>query len=280
MTAYEQQYLELCRSILDYGEWIYNARTGKRCLTLPEYTMHLAPMEAPLLTVKQSFAISAAAEILGYLRRYDNAQQFADIGTKTWFQNANETQAWLDNPNRKGENDLGKVYGAALEQWEIDELFVNLERHYDDRGLILNFWRPDKFKEAALRPCMYEHIFSIVEGDGVILNSVQRSCDVPLGLNFNSIQVWFLLNLVGKVTGLQPRYANHKIINAHIYEDQMEGVQEMMSRKPNLTTGQLIIPDTLTISDVLYSDKHARDFISVVGYEGKHQGKIHFPMSS
>ena len=41
---------------------------------------------------------------------------------------------------------------------------------------------------GCLRPCMHTHTFSLV-GDTLYLTSSQRSCDVPLGQNFNQIQV-------------------------------------------------------------------------------------------
>ncbi|MFT5760306.1 MAG: thymidylate synthase, partial [Alteromonadaceae bacterium] len=41
-----------------------------------------------------------------------NAADFRALGTKTWDANANENQAWLDNPNRKGPDDMGLIYGA------------------------------------------------------------------------------------------------------------------------------------------------------------------------
>ena len=38
---------------------------------------------------------------------------------------------------------------------------------------------------------MHTHTFSLL-GDTLYLTSYQRSCDVPLGLNFNQVQVFFL----------------------------------------------------------------------------------------
>ena len=34
------------------------------------------------------------------------------IGCNTWNANANENGAWLANPHRKGEDDMGRVYGV------------------------------------------------------------------------------------------------------------------------------------------------------------------------
>ena len=66
---------------------------------------------------RKSFYKAAIAELLGYLRGYDSAAQFRAIGCNTWNANANENGAWLGNPARKGEDDMGRVYGVQGRQW-------------------------------------------------------------------------------------------------------------------------------------------------------------------
>jgi len=109
-----KQYLELCKRIIEEGEWVENARTGKRCLTLvnAELTYNVADNEFPLVTTRKSYWKSAIAELLGYIRGYSNAADFRALGTRTWDANANQNEAWLNNPYRKGEDDMGRVYGA------------------------------------------------------------------------------------------------------------------------------------------------------------------------
>jgi thymidylate synthase len=47
---------------------------------------------------------------LVYIRGYQSAAQFRALGCNTWNANANKNQAWLDNPHRKGEDDMGLCY--------------------------------------------------------------------------------------------------------------------------------------------------------------------------
>lgn len=279
MKGYEQQYLEALQKILDEGEWIKNERTGEECLTLINLDFEYGE-ECPLLTTKQSYPVSAVAEMIGYLRGYTNAQDFADIGTKTWFDNANKTQSWLDNPIRLGENDMGKCYGAVAKDFGgvdlIESVFKDLSNHIDNRGEIITFWKPDDFDKACLRPCMYSHHFSIV-GDKLYLTSTQRSADMALGQPYNAIQCWFLLNLAAKVTGLKVGKCYHKVVNAHIYKSHLEGVYEQLSRKPLKSSHKVVIQDWVkTFEDVTHQDLHARAYISVDSYE--HLGKIEFEM--
>ena len=100
-----KQYLELSRRIIEEGVWVENERTGKRCLTVinADLTYNVDKNEFPLVTTRKSFWKAAIAELLGYLRGYDNAADFRAIGCNTWNANANDNQDWLKNPHRKGE---------------------------------------------------------------------------------------------------------------------------------------------------------------------------------
>lgn len=113
-------YLELCQRIIDKGQWVENERTGVRCLTVinADLEYDVGNNQFPLITTRKSFYKAAIAELLGYLRGYDNAAQFREIGCNTWNANANENQAWLNNPHRKGEDDMGRVYGVQGRSWQ------------------------------------------------------------------------------------------------------------------------------------------------------------------
>jgi thymidylate synthase len=59
---------------------------------------------------------------------------------------------------------------------------------------------------------------------------VQRSGDMPLGVPFNMTQYAVLVHLIAQVTDLAPGLFTHVINNAHIYENQVEGMREQLSR--------------------------------------------------
>ena len=256
-----KQYLDLCRRIIEEGHWIENQRTGKRCLTVinADLTYNVADNELPLVTTRKSYWKSAIAELIGYLRGYSSAAQFRKLGTKTWDANSNDNQAWLNNPYRKGDDDMGRVYGVQGRSWQkpdggyVDQLkkiVDNLSAGIDDRGEILSFYNPGEFHMGCLRPCMHTHTFSLL-GDTLYLTSYQRSCDVPLGQNFNQVQVFTLLKLMAQITGNKPGLAYHKIVNAHIYEDQLELMRDVQLKREPYPSPQLHInPDIKTLEDV------------------------------
>lgn len=279
-------YLALCQRIIDEGHWVENERTGKRCLTVinADLEYNVAENEFPLVTTRKSYYKAAIAEFLGYIRGYDNAADFRRLGAKTWDANANQNAAWLANRHRKGEDDMGRVYGVQGRSWakasgghvdQLKKIVDNLSRGIDDRGEILSFYNPGEFDLGCLRPCMHTHTFSLL-GDTLYLTSYQRSCDVPLGLNFNQVQVFFFLAIMAQITGHKAGKAYHKIVNAHIYEDQLPLMRDVqLKRKPFPSPRLNINPDIKTLRD-LETWVTVDDF-QVEGYQ--HHDAIAYPFS-
>jgi thymidylate synthase len=281
-----KQYLELCRRIVEEGEWVENERTGKRCLTVinADLSYDVAANQFPLVTTRKSYWKSAIAELLGYLRGYSSAADFRQLGTKTWDANANQNAAWLANPYRKGEDDMGRVYGVQGRGWrkpdggsvdQLRKIVDDLSRGIDDRGEILSFYNPGEFHMGCLRPCMHTHTFSLLGGT-LYLTSYQRSCDVPLGQNFNQVQVFTLLKLMAQITGHQPGLAYHKIVNAHIYEDQLALMRDVQLEREPFDPPQLHInPDIKSLEDI--ETWVTLDDFEVSGYQ--HHEPIAYPFS-
>ena len=280
------QYLELCRRILDEGVWIENERTGKRCLTVinADLSYDVGGNKFPIITTRKSYWKAAIAELLGYLRGYCSAAEFRKLGTKSWDANANLNTSWLSNPARKGEDDMGRVYGVQGRGWlkpdgksvdQLRKIVINLAKGLDDRGEIMTFYNPGEFDLGCLRPCMHTHNFSLMS-DTLYLTSYQRSCDVPLGLNFNQIQVFTLLALIAQITGKTAGQAYHKIVNAHIYEDQLDLMKSVQLKREPFESPELKInPSIKSLEDV--ETWVTLDDFEVVGYQ--HHDPIAYPFS-
>lgn len=275
MLKYEEDYLDALQYILDEGKWIKNERTGVDCLTVPFLDFTYKSEDVPLLTVKQCYPVSSWAERLGYWRAYDNAQQFADIGSPTWFKDANKP-SWQNNPNCKGKDQMGRVYGAATEPHEIPELLDKIRRHEDDRGLILNFWRPELFDKGCLRPCLFQTLYTVLDGK-LHTRATQRSSDFAVGLPFNSLSLWIENKIISQIAGLEQGVVKHNITNAHIYKNHIENVYKLLERKPlDIKPVVEVNSDLTKMSDIYATDTHARDYFTLTGYE--HLGKVEFEM--
>jgi len=281
-----KQYLDLCQRIVDDGVWIENKRTGKRCRTVinADLEYQVGENQFPMITTRKSYWKSAIAEFIGYIRGYDSAADFRKLGTKTWDANSNLNDVWLNNPHRKGEDDMGRVYGVQGRAWatpdggsidQLKKIVDNLKNGIDDRAEILTFYNPGEFHMGCLRPCMHTHNFSLL-GDTLYLTSYQRSCDVPLGLNFNQVQVFVFLALMAQITGHKAGLAYHKIVNAHIYEDQLELMRDVqLVREPFASPKLNINPEIKTLEDL--ETWVTMDDFEVIGY--RHHEPIAYPFS-
>jgi thymidylate synthase len=271
-----QQYLELCERVVNEGTWVENKRTGKRCLTVinADLEYDVSEGELPVLTTKKVFWKAAIAEMLGYLRGYTSAAEFRSIGCNTWNANANDNPDWLANPFRKGEDDMGRCYGAQGRDWrnpenervdQLQNVYNDLRQGIDNRCEIMTFMNPGERDRACLNSCMHTHTFSLLDGH-LYLTSYQRSDDLPLGHGFNQVQVGWLLMVMAQITGLKPAKAFHKIVNAHVYEDQLELLREVqIKRKPYPLPTLTINPKIKTLED-LETWVTVDDF-ELVGYE-------------
>ena len=74
------------------------------------------------------------------------------------------------------------------------------------------------------------------------LQLYQRSADLALGVPFNIASYALLLMMIAREVNMIPRFFIHTIGDAHIYENHIDGVKEMLSREP------LPLP-TVTIAD-------------------------------
>lgn len=256
-----KQYIDLCKRVIEEGVWIKNERTGKNCLTIInadlEYDVSAGIL--PVLTTKKLHWKPAIAEMLGYIRGYTSAAKFREIGCNTWNANANENEVWLNNPFRKGIDDMGRCYGAQGRDWrnpegkKIDQLlnvYTDLKNGKDNRAEIITFWNPGERDRACLNSCMHTHTFSLV-GNKLYLTSYQRSDDLPLGHGFNQVQVAWFLMIMAQITGHKPARAFHKIINVHVYEDQVKTLEEtQLTREPFEQPTLKINPDIKTLEDL------------------------------
>lgn len=269
-----KQYQDLLRTVLAEGEWQEN-RTGIRTLSYPGASMRFDLAQGfPALTLRKLAFKSSVAEMLGFIRGYTSAADFRALGSKVWDQNANENADWLANPWRKGEDDLGRVYGVQWRDWQAFKLgdalrenapdesweyvdwvhlagadrcgslyhktidqFAECVRKImetpQDRRIIFHGWNPGELDQMALPPChlLYQFHPNVTQNT-LSLTVYVRSNDLGLGAPFNICGAAVLLSLMARVTGYTPKILTIQIGDAHIYENHLEMVEEMLRREP------------------------------------------------
>lgn len=259
MVTQEQQYLDLLKRILETGTKQSN-RTGIDTLFLPGAMLQFdLRTEFPAITTKRLAFNVVKGELIGFLRGYDNASAFRELGCNIWDKNANENEHWLKNYNRNGHDDLGRIYGVQWRKWnaynsipglgmgyewqpheyvqsELDQVNTVLQKLYTnptDRRMIISAWRPDEFDQMALPPChvLYQFIAN-VETKELHLCMYQRSCDMFLGVPFNIASASLFLTIMANLSGFTPATFTHFLADAHIYVNHTEQVKEQLAREP------------------------------------------------
>jgi len=282
-----KEYINIGQKILKEGVWLTNTRTGQKTLTIIGATLEhdLSDGTVPVVTTKKLYWKSAIAEMLGYIRGYSSASQFREIGCNTWNANANENLAWLNNPNRKGEDDMGMCYGVigrAFPGIEDDEpldqykkIIDDLSQGIDDRREIMTFNHPNLIHRACLPACMHTHHFNLL-GDNLYIESYQRSSDYALGQPFNHLQVAFLLMITAQITGKKAKKMRHHLSNVHLYENQVEIFKNEQSDRDFFPLPKLKINPEIKSLDDLETWVTMEDF-ELINYQ--HHPAINYPFT-
>jgi thymidylate synthase len=300
VNAWEIQYLDLMRDILFNGSRQKN-RTGIDSFMIPG-AMIKADLRFgfPAITTKKLAWKAVVGELLGFLRGYTSAAQFRELGCKIWDQNANENKAWLANPHRQGEDDLGYIYSRlwtdmphhqqyagvddngpypAIRWNQIQKLIENIQTDPTSRRLIVNSWHPEVFDQAALPPCHVMFQVLIDQSKNLMhMSMYQRSCDMFLGVPFNIASYALLTHILCLATGYTPGTFTWFGADCHIYENHVEQVKEQLGREPYGMPG-LVIPAPLYLETSTYEDifKMEPDQFTLYGY--KHHEPIKAPMA-
>lgn len=250
-----RQYLDLLNKVLLEGEWQDN-RTKIPTKRLDGAMMQFDLSKGfPAVTTKQLAFKAVKGELLGFIRGYDNAAAFRNVGCNVWDQNANENEDWLKNEHRKGLDDLGRIYGQQWRGWyhdtcgRVDQLknaINEIIKNPTSRRIIVSAWNPADLDKMALPPChMLFQLLVNVEKKTISMCMYQRSCDMFLGVPFNIASYALLLELICLVTGYRASVLTMFMADVHIYKNHMEQVVEQLNR-PTKQLPKLVLCDSIT----------------------------------
>lgn len=238
MNTYELTYRSLLQKILIDGQLREN-RTGVTCKHIPFAHLHVDLREGfPLLTGRKLPVKSIMAELCAFLRGATSAQTFRELGTKIWDKDANENGDWLRNPNRKGDDDLGLIYGAQWRRWrseraadgvdQLTRIYEELIMNPDSRRLFVSAWNVDALQDMALPPC-HTGFQLVTSPDNTLSMTVNlRASDAYLGLPFNVASYAALLHLFAWLSDREPASLNCAISNVEVYMTHEAALDEYL----------------------------------------------------
>jgi thymidylate synthase len=99
----------------------------------------------------------------------------------------------------------------------------------DSRRHIISLWNPAQIKEMRLPPC-YLYFQFFVENDKLNMFVLQRSGDLFLGIPYDVALFTKILLYVSTLTEYKPNLLEIQIIDAHIYNNQIESVDKYLQQ--------------------------------------------------
>ena len=277
-----QQYLDLCKHILENGE-TRKDRTGTGTISTFGYQMRFNLQDGfPLLTTKKVFYRGIFEELLWFLSGSTNIKPLVDKKVGIW--NEWPYKDYTNSKNYKGEtleefvekirNDqdfadkygnLGPVYGKQWRDFggvdQIKELVENIKKDPFSRRHMVVAYNPAEVKDMALPPCHSLFQFYVsADGKKLSCQLYQRSGDVFLGVPFNIASYSLLLAMVAQVCDLEPYEFVHTFGDAHIYLNHVDQIHEQLTRTPRKLPKLVLNPEVKDIFDFKYEDIKIEDY--------------------
>lgn len=289
MAKWDDIYCSLCEMILTTGTRVHN-RTGIDTIKIPSTHFQLdVGQEFPILTTKQLFIRQAVLEMLWiYQAQSNDVRWLQERNVHIWDEwEIDENGDWKDVKTGKVlrhfdpsmAHTIGTAYGYVVKKYGlIDRLIQSLQETPEDRRRVVSLWQDAEMETAVLPSCVWSSEWDITDGK-INVWVHQRSCDVPLGLPFNVTQYAVLMKMLAQVCHLEVGTLDWSIKDAHIYVNQIEGIQEQLSRWHE--NGSYEAP-TLWLNpkvEDFYQFDNSKELkdIRLEGY--RHMGKISMPIA-
>ena len=320
MSKFDDQYIDLCRRILSQGEKITNykkkdTRKASVASAIPDHTAQASSAastirlphqimqfnleeEFPILTSKQVAFKTAVLEILWiYQVASNDVRWLKDRKIKIWneweisesgeYQGRNINQIFhAKHPEEPAEDfahTIGTAYGWIVNRYHlIENLIATLKENPGNRRMVLSLWQNEWLETAALPSCVWNSQWNLIDGHLNLLVT-SRSSDVPLGLPFNVVQYATLCYLIAASVGAKPGQFTFITNDAHIYENQIDGIKEQIARYEKATKDGTLPPaPKLWLNPKVknfYDFDNSRELkdIKLEGYE--HLGVIKMPVT-
>ena len=263
------EYQHLLRTVRDSGIRI-QTKQGEDALAVAGHVMRF-PMAhgAPVITERsvKGFVGKAIGELCAFINGSRTLDELASFGCDWWDDWATAEKCV---PRGLAAGDLGPgSYGHAFRHFttnlddptdegfdQLPHLIKKLQDLPLDRTAVLSPWIPNANHRAAgvksrntIAPC-HGWVHALVYNDELHLIHNQRSGDTPIGVPANMAQYAALGLMLEHLTGYQFVEYVHWIQHAHIYANQFDAVDEMLTRGPRRLPTLVLTEAGRAVSDV------------------------------
>lgn len=239
----DTQYRDRLMTILEKGEMVRVTAQGIGALTcfgtLPQMVFDLSN-GVPLITERKiGFWRKAIAEIIAFVNGARTLDEIASYGCGFWESYRYKNAGLPLMPGDLGPGSYGPAFhdfpmpGGTLNQFE--QVLEQIRDYPHMRTHRITPWIPFYTARGPRRmvnvaPCHGELHFRVMNGE-LHMRMDQRSADMPIGVPSNMIQYAALLLMMCQVTGYRPGNYIHSFADAHIYENQLYAIRELVKRE-------------------------------------------------
>lgn len=247
------QYKKLVNDIIVHGENVSD-RTGVGTRSIFGYQMKFDLADGfPAVTVKKLAWKAVVGELLWFLEGGTDERRLAEltfgkdredlVEKKTiWTANADKQGVDLGHYNDEYIKDLGPVYGSQWRKFsyfqddprgvdQVLKVIQQIKQTPDSRRIIMSAWNPMVLNTMALPPCHVMAQFAVRNGK-LHCQMYQRSADVGLGVPFNIASYALLTHIIARECNLDVGTYVHTIGDAHIYNNHLYSLTEVLEREP------------------------------------------------
>ncbi len=253
--------------------------------------------EFPIMTIRRTFWKSALDEILWIWQKKSNNvnelnshvwDAWADengsigkaygyqMGVKSCYKDVTEEGMCKAFRGGSGVTDGGStktfkdpkgriagVYNEDRGMWMLDQtdrIIYQLNNDPGSRRIMCMMYIPEDLSEMALAPCAYSMLFNVMDGR---LNSMltQRSQDMAVANNWNTVQYSLITMLLASAYGFRPGEFVHEVTNAHVYDRHMEPVRELLKNE------QFKAPEVWINPDIHDFYEFTKDDVKLIDYK-------------
>ena len=252
-----KQYHDLLAHVLDNGVH-KDDRTGTGTRSVFGYQMRFdLRVGFPLLTTKKVYTRGIFGELLWFLKGATNVAWLHENNVHIW-------DDWADPQT----GELGPIYGYQWRSWptpdgshidQINQVIEAIRTNPDSRRHIVSAWNVGQIPQMALPPCHAFFQFYVAQGR-LSCQLYQRSADLFVGVPFNIASYATLTHMIAQVCDLEVGDFVHVLGDAHIYDNHLDQVNELLGREPRQLPKLWLNPAVRRIDDFTLADIKVLDY--------------------
>jgi len=230
----EQEYLAVVSNILEHGHWQADRTSVGQSLQLfgQNIKFDTQGRYAPLIQCRTFAPRISFYEWKWMINGMTDSKWLEERKIYIW--KGNTTREFLDarGLNHLPEGEIGPAYGKQFRDFsgvdQLQKIFDQIKNDPLSRRHVISLWNVPDLPKAALEPCAYIYEF-MVDQTKLHIHQHMRSADIIFGVPYDLSFAYFMLKSFADALGYETGFVWVSMTNAHIYKNQYDIAQEIVS---------------------------------------------------